>query len=182
MGCNASVAHSRRAVCMGKKEMSVRDYLSLHRVSIWRFLAWANVLVIFVVVTDGVTWLLGRDVVPKFMIDWYRTAGFVPAMLGSLWIAAPVFEEAFFRGFMFRGIQQSRLGNVGAILITALVWSVIHLQYSAYEVTVIFLAGILLGVARARSNSIYLTIGLHSLMNIIATIELWVYLSLHPSA
>ncbi len=161
--------------------MSLRDYLSLHRVSIWRFLAWATVLVLFVVVADGTTWFLDRDVVTKFMIDWYRTAGFVPAMLAALWIAAPVFEETFFRGFMFRGIQQSRLGNVGAILITAVVWSGIHLQYSAYEMAVIFLGGILLGAARARSNSIYLTIGLHSLMNVIATIELWVYLWFHPS-
>lgn len=83
---------------------------------------------------------------------------------------------------MFRGIQRSRLGNVGAILITSVVWSAIHLQYNAYEVTVVFLGGILLGLARATSNSIYLTIGLHSLMNVIATIELWVYLWFHPSA
>ncbi|MFZ1935692.1 MAG: type II CAAX endopeptidase family protein [Thermoguttaceae bacterium] len=159
-----------------RKQLSVRDYLSLHRVSIGRFLAWASLLLIFIAITDGATWLLGRDVVPHFMIDSYRTAVIAPLFLASLWIAAPVFEEAFFRGFMFRGIQQSRLGNLGAILITAAVWSVIHLQYSAYEVAVIFLSGILLGVARATSNSVYLTIGLHSLMNVVATVELWVYL------
>jgi membrane protease YdiL (CAAX protease family) len=46
----------------------------------------------------------------------------------------------------------------------------------AFDHAVIFLGGILLGVARATSNSVYLTIGLHSLMNVVATVELWVYL------
>jgi uncharacterized protein len=161
-------------------QLSVRDYLSLHRVSLGRFVAWAALLLIFVAIADGATWLLRHEVVNKFMLDSYRTAVFVPLLYAALWIAAPVFEETFFRGFMFRGIQQSRLGNLGAILITAAVWSIIHMQYDAYEMFVIFLGGILLGVARARSNSVYLTIGLHSLMNVVATIELWVYLWYNP--
>jgi uncharacterized protein len=159
-----------------RKQLSVRDYLSLHRVSIWRFLAWAALLLIFIAIADGTTWLLDRDVVGNFMIESYRTAVIVPLLLASLWIAAPVFEETFFRGFMFRGIQQSRLGTLGAVLITAFVFAVMHLQYNAYEIAVVFLGGILLGVARATSNSLYLTICLHSLMNIVATVELWVYL------
>jgi uncharacterized protein len=163
-----------------RNQLSIREYLSLNRVSMGSFLAWAAALLVFVGCTDGTTWLLGRDIVPRFMIDAYRTAVVVPLLLAALWIAAPVFEEMFFRGFMFRGIQQSRLGNLGAILITSFIWSIIHMQYDAYQMAMIFLGGILLGVARARSNSVYLTIGLHSLMNVIATIELWVYLGLQP--
>jgi hypothetical protein len=156
-----------------RNQLSIRDYLSLNRVSAGRFLAWAAILLVFVAVSDGATWLLGRDVVPSFMIESYRTAVIVPLLLATLYIAAPVFEEIFFRGFMFQGIQQSRLGNLGAVLITSLTWSAIHMQYDAYQVAMIFAGGILLGVARARSNSVYLTIALHSLMNVIATIELW---------
>jgi uncharacterized protein len=111
------------------------------------------------------------------MVDAYRTAVVVPLLLAALTIAAPVFEEVLFRGFMFHGIQQSRLGNIGAILITSLVWSAIHLQYDVSHVAIIFGAGILFGIARASSNSLYLLIGLHALMNVIATIELWICLS-----
>jgi membrane protease YdiL (CAAX protease family) len=164
-----------------RNQLSVRDYLSLRGVSAGRFLAWAAILLAFVAVADGTTWLLDLNVVPSFMVEAYRTAGSVPLLLATLWIAAPVFEEVFFRGFMFHGIQQSRLGNVGAILITSLVWSAIHMQYNVYEVSIIFLGGILLGTARARSNSVLLTIGLHSIMNVVAMIELWVYLANHPA-
>lgn len=91
-------------------------------------------------------------------------------------VAAPVFEELFFRGFFFRGIQQSRLGNVGAVLITSFFWSIIHVQYDLPLIIWIFLLGILLGIARARSNSTYLTIALHALLNLIATIQIEVFL------
>jgi uncharacterized protein len=159
-----------------RNQLSVRDYLSLHRVPVRQFLAWAGILLLFVVATDGITWLLGRDVVPPVMIEMYRTAVIVPLFWATLIIAAPLFEETFFRGFMFRGIQQSRLGNLGAVLITSFTWSIIHMQYDAYQVAGVFLIGILLGVARARSDSVYLTIAMHSLMNVIATIELWICL------
>jgi uncharacterized protein len=163
-----------------RKRLSIRDYLGLNPLSALSFLGWAALMLLFIAISDGTTWLLGRPVVCDFMIDAYRTAVFVPMLLASLWIAAPVFEEVFMRGFMFRGIQQSRLGTIGAVLITALIWAVIHMQYDAYEVAVIFLGGILLGIARAKSNSVYLTMGLHSMMNVVATIELWVYLALQP--
>ena len=77
---------------------------------------------------------------------------------------------------MFRGIQQSRLGNTGAVLITSLTWTVIHTQYNLYYLLVIFAVSILLGIARIRSNSIYVPIAMHSLMNLIATIQMEVYL------
>jgi uncharacterized protein len=159
-----------------RNQLSIRDYLALNRVSIGRFLAWTAALVLFAGVSDLVTWLLGREVVPRVMIEIYRTAVFAPLLCAALIIAAPVFEEVFFRGFMFRGIQQSRLGDIGAILITSFTWAIIHLQYDAYQVTVVFLGGLLLGLARARSNSVYLTICLHAVMNVIATIELWMCL------
>jgi uncharacterized protein len=155
-----------------RKQWTIREYLSLHRVSTGTVFAWIAATVVFIAMVDATTWLLGLEVVPHVVIDMYRTAGSVPLLLATLLIAAPVFEETFFRGFMFLGLQQSKLGNVGAILITALAWSALHMQYDAYQMTLIFGNGILLGLARAKSNSVLLTILMHSLMNLIATIEL----------
>jgi uncharacterized protein len=163
-----------------RRQLSIREYLSFRRVSAGSFLGWAAVMLVFAGLSDVAIWLLGRPIACDFTIDVYRTAVFVPLLLATLWIAAPVFEETLVRGFMFQGIQQSRLGNPGAILITALVWSLTHMQYDAYGMWVIFLSGILLGIARAKTDSVYLTIGLHSMMNVVATIELWVYLGLQP--
>jgi membrane protease YdiL (CAAX protease family) len=60
---------------------------------------------------------------------------------------------------------------VGAIIISALAWSVIHLQYDAYGLAGIFAGGLLLGFARFKSKSIYPPIVMHALSNIIATVE-----------
>jgi uncharacterized protein len=159
-----------------RKHMTIRDYLSLNWVSAKNFVVWTAIVLVYVAITDGMTWLLGRDIVPEFMVETYHTAGFAPLLWVALIIAAPVFEELFFRGFMFRGIQYSLAGSLGAILITSLAWSIVHVQYDVYQVSEIFVSGMLLGIARSRHNSTALTVVLHSLMNLIATIELEVYL------
>jgi len=63
------------------------------------------------------------------------------------------------------------MGRRGAILLTSLLWSVIHFQYDWYGVASIFASGLLLGYARMKTNSIIPTILMHSLMNLVATIQ-----------
>ena len=159
-----------------RRQLSVRQYLSLNRLPVRTYLIWTAIMLVLVIVSDGARWILGESVVPEVMIEAYRTAVVPPLLWGAIIIAAPVFEELFFRGFFFRGIQQSRLGNVGAVLITSFFWSIIHVQYDLPLIIWIFLLGILLGIARARSNSTYLTIALHALLNLIATIQVEMYL------
>ncbi len=159
-----------------RRQLSVREYLSLNQVPAKTYLAWTAIVLVFVIVSDGASWILGKSIVPEVMIEAYRTAVVPPLLWGAIIIAAPVFEELFFRGFFFRGIQQSRLGNVGAVLITSFFWSIIHMQYDLSIIVWIFLLSILLGIARARSNSTYLTIALHALLNLIATIQVEMYL------
>jgi membrane protease YdiL (CAAX protease family) len=158
-----------------RNQLSVRDYLSLHGVSLRQSLPWVGLLVILLAAEDLVSILLERRP-SAFMVDAYHTAVIVPLFWATIVIAAPVFEEILFRGFLFHGIQQSRLGNAGAILITSLIWAGFHQQYDLFEMGVIFLVGILFGLARAKTGSIYLTMGLHALMNLIAMIELWLCL------
>lgn len=159
-----------------RRQLSVREYLSLNQVPAKTYLAWTAIVLVFVIVSDGASWILGKSIVPEVMIEAYRTAVVPPLLWGAIIVAAPVFEELFFRGFFFRGIQQSRLGNVGAVLITSFFWSIIHVQYDLPLIIWIFLLGILLGIARARSNSTYLVIALHALLNLIATIQVEMYL------
>lgn len=95
-----------------RRQLSIRDYLTLHRVSIGRFLVWAGLLLIFVVVTDGTTWLLGRNVVPTFMIESYRTAVVVPLLLGCSGSRLPYSRRRFsavscFAAFSDRGWETS---------------------------------------------------------------------------
>jgi membrane protease YdiL (CAAX protease family) len=135
-------------------------------------------VVLFAAAVDGITYTLGREEIPKAVLDLYTTSESPLFFASVLLLAAPVFEEVFARGFMFRGIQASRLGNVGAVVLTSLVWSGIHLQYDWYHLLAVLAAGVLLGIARVRTRSLYTTIAMHSVWNLIATLEVWWYVHL----
>lgn len=154
-----------------RKGVTVWNYLGLRIPSMGTMLRWLLAIGGLVMAFDGLTILLGRDVVPEFMTDIYTSAKY-PALL---WIAivfmAPLFEELFFRGFLFAGWSQSRLGVKGTILLTSLFWAAIHLQYDYYQIGIIFVAGIVMGFARHRTRSVVVPFFMHVVMNLIATLE-----------
>lgn len=137
---------------------------------------WIIGSLLFVVASDAVTHLLNRPVVPDFMVKMYSTAYMIPLLYVALLIAAPIFEEIFFRGFIYQGLVHTGLRLPGAVVLTALCWSVIHMQYDIYGIIHIFSFGILLGIARWKTGSVYVTILMHALVNLIATIEVYVYI------
>ena len=81
-----------------------------------------------------------------------------------------------FRGFLFKGLLYSKAGPVGAVVLSSLIWSALHMQYDLYGMATIFAGGLLLGLARLKSNSIYVPIVMHALWSLIATIETAVYI------
>ena len=91
-----------------------------------------------------------------------------------LWMAvvvcAPVFEETLFRGFLFVGLQRSRLRVVGTIILTSLVWALLHLQYNLFGMVTIVLLGIVLGVTRYKTGSLWSAILVHAMWNGMAQI------------
>lgn len=157
--------------------ISAREYLALKPVPGRQLLGWCLVLVVFMAAMDTFTVLIDRPIVPDVMVDAYQTAGFVPLLWVALVVFAPVGEEIFFRGFLFKGILHSKLGRPGAVLLVSLVFAAIHLQYDLYGILLVFCTGLLLGYARVHTGSIYPTIVMHALMNLIATIE--VVLKIH---
>ena len=152
-------------------QLSICDYLAIHRRPLKHFLLGAVALAVLLWLQVGTSYLFEHHM-SSIMVDAYRTAVIVPLFWALLIIAAPVFEETLFRGFLFRGIQQTWMGNIGATLITSLLWASMHLQYGLYEIAWIFAVGLLLGCVRAKSNSIVPTIFLHAAMNLVAAIEL----------
>ena len=132
---------------------------------------WLGITLLFVLGTDSLTVLLGRSVVADFMFKMYRTAYFQPILWVAFVAVAPIFEETFVRGFLFEGIRRSRLGVSGAILITALLWTVIHTQYNLYQLSTVFAGGLLLGIARYKTGSVYTGMAMHALINIISMTE-----------
>ena len=153
---------------------SYADYLAL------RWTSWSNLLigvvamVVVVMGWDTVSRLTGREVTPGFMGDVLQSA----SDDGALWllviafaVAAPVSEEFFARGFLYRGWSESFLGPVGAIILSSLVWTALHLQYDWFFLGEVFSIGLVLGYLRYRSQSIWLTVLLHGLNNLAAVIQ-----------
>src|SRR5262245_6111843 len=81
-------------------------------------------------------------------------------------LAAPIMEELVFRGFMFRGWSESFLGPIGAILLTSALFGMYHTQYDWLGRFWIFLFGLAMCTLRWRSNSTWLTVVVHSAVNI----------------
>jgi membrane protease YdiL (CAAX protease family) len=135
-----------------------------------------GVVALFVLVMgwDALSRATGREVEPGFMADVLKTA----RADGALWllviafcVAAPITEELFARGFLYRGWSQSFLRVPGAIILSSLVWTGLHLQYNWYFLGEVFSIGVLLGYVRYRSNSTWLTIILHGLNNLGAVVQ-----------
>jgi len=149
-----------------------RTYLGLHWVSGRALLRWAIVTVIIVAQTDLVLYLVKGELLPVQWVEIYRSVHSPLLFWIALVVATPIFEELLYRGFVFEGIRASRLGGVGAVLITALVWTLIHQEYDPLEFALIFIIGLMLGIARLRTGSVLLTIAMHMLHNLIASGEI----------
>jgi uncharacterized protein len=110
------------------------------------------------------------------MIQEYREAADNVTGLLLFWFVfvavAPVIEELAFRGFMFRGFSESRLGFGGTILLTSLIWASFHLRYNVALMTQVFCGGLLFGIIRWRSGSTALTILLHATWNLVCVVRL----------
>lgn len=154
-----------------RRKISIVTYLALKPVSRSVILRCSAIMLVFAVGSDLLTHSLGRPIVPEFVKGAYETAQMPPLLWFALIVAGPVFEEVFFRGFLYRGLAESKLGPPGAILFTSAVWAGIHLQYDAYGMAGIFVAGLILGWARERTGSLVPPLAMHSLMNLLATVE-----------
>ncbi len=150
------------------------DYLALRGTSWKMLLIGVAALAALVMGWDLVSRALGREVQPGFMGDVLKSAqadGAVWLLVLAFCAAAPISEELLARGFLYRGWSESFLRVPGAILLSSLAWTALHMQYDWFFFGEIFSIGLLLGYLRYRSNSLWLTIVLHGLNNLAATIQ-----------
>jgi membrane protease YdiL (CAAX protease family) len=154
-----------------KRGSLLTEYLGLELAPARTMLKWIGLAALFVVLSDSLTLLLGRRLVPEFMSSVYATANPAWMIWLALVVAAPLFEETFFRGFLFKGFESSFLGPTGAVLVTAGLWAMMHSQYNSYEMATIFCLGLLLGGARRATGTLSVPVALHAAVNFVATIE-----------
>ncbi|MEK6248087.1 MAG: CPBP family intramembrane metalloprotease, partial [Planctomycetales bacterium] len=103
----------------------------------------------------------------------FKTSGSLTLLLFAIIIAAPLWEELLFRGFMHRGLQAG-LGAVPAVVICSASWAIMHLQYDLINILWVFVIGLFLGTVRVKTGSSSLTILLHAASNLVAMIETFI--------
>lgn len=163
------------ALAIRRTRWPVAEYLGLvRRPHLSEVVFCLACVALMLVASDLLSWLSGRELLPPFMIKVYESArdpGAIALVLVAVAIAAPVGEEVMFRGFLFRGWAASRLGGAGTIVLTSVIWAAIHTQYDWFGMAQIFCLGLLFGWVRWRSGSTALTMLMHAVTNVAATIE-----------
>jgi uncharacterized protein len=149
-----------------RPSITAQEYLGFRRTSVRTFILWQVLWLVFLGLSEGLTKLLNQS--DSFMVDTLSSSRSPILLFIAVVIMAPLCEELLFRGFMIPGIAQSRLGSMGAIVISSGIWALIHFQYSLFFVGVIFVFGLLLGVAQIKTRSIYVPLAMHSLNNLLA--------------
>jgi membrane protease YdiL (CAAX protease family) len=99
--------------------------------------------------------------------DWWAIACFV----ATASIAAPIFEELMFRGFLLPTLT-AYLPTWGAIIASSLVFAFAHLSLS--EVLPLATLGIVLGVVYTRSRNLLASMFLHGLWNASTLLSLFI--------
>jgi membrane protease YdiL (CAAX protease family) len=138
----------------------------------WSFIGLGfAVLVVEVTFNVGLFYLLPipDDTGPGIVDDYHAALG-NPVALTLFWLSltviAPVSEEIAFRGFILRGWMSTRLGVIGAIVLSSLLFAAIHGPDKLAVWISLFVGGMLLATMRWLSGSIVPSILMHATWNL----------------
>jgi len=160
-----------------RQGISLKDYLGFKPISFRTILVILLIIVALSLLVIGLEQIYTPEQGSDLILDAYQNSRWPVLFWIAVVIFAPVFEESFFRGFLFVGFRQSRLGPAGAILITSLVFALLHaLQYDIWGIATVFILGLILGIVRYKTNSLWSSICLHSLWNLMQMVMLIVAL------
>ena len=183
-----------------RKTISVKQYLDLRlpQHPIKTFLKWIGAMVVVFVIIEVGTRFFGHEP-PEFMSRIYNSADNKILLWITVAVAAPIFEEFLFRGFLLDGLRHSlerffkklhyllsndkkklienealyrydTIGVIVAVILTSGAFAIIHQQYGWFEIASIFVIGVIFAVAKLQSKSLYVPIAMHMFMNLSASI------------
>jgi membrane protease YdiL (CAAX protease family) len=143
----------------------------LHAIRPLRSLGWAALLIAVYAVLLGALVLL----LAPFLADTSDGGGLVPDGSSTAWtiafvalgtVMAPMFEEFFYRGFIFQALRQGR-GTWGAALVSSLAFAAAHYDFAPLAIADRALIGIGLCWLFARTGRLLPGMFAHSINNAI---------------
>jgi membrane protease YdiL (CAAX protease family) len=155
-------------IVKARGSISIAEYLGFKSITKKTILILLAISTGFIILEVSLGFLLEPPNSSGYMTEVYKNSVWPVLFWITVVIFAPVCEETFFRGFLFAGLVKSRIGVAGTIFITALIWALLHVQYGAYEITTIFITGILLGIVRFKTKSLLSPLLVHAFINLVA--------------
>jgi len=145
-------------------------HFGFRRARFWPALGWCALgFVVFFLFSIFYTAALGLDEEQTTLDDLGADEGTIALIASALLVivVAPIVEEFFFRGFLYRTLRTSLPAWV-AILIAGGVFGLIHAPTGIEAVPSIFVLGVVLCFIYERTGSLYPVIALHAFNNMIA--------------
>jgi len=156
-----------RTIGIPSKEIWGTPSFHIKEIGKWLFLC-----IVTACLYDAIRYAECREIVPEWLVSIYLTTHSWVLFLLSFVGVAPVFEELFFRGFLVNRLSKSALGVFGASVVTSLLWALTHMQYTFFDMTVIFMLGMFFCYARIKTASVYTCVFMHMVLN------LWTFLEI----
>ena len=155
-----------------RRKRSFAEYLALNPLPVGALIRWLWVAAILLIANVLFDRLLGRPAVPDWLEYAYITADHNVLFFLGIVLCAPVLEEVLYRGFVLRAWLESRLPPGAAVGLLSAAWALSHIQYDLYDMSWIFVFGLLLAYARIRSGSLFPAIAIHCMWNLASFIAL----------
>ena len=138
-------------IILHRRKLSVAENLGLRRPPPGQTILW---LLLYAVVILGSNYFMNWRG-PWDFTEWRQAPLLVDILrVLAVGILGPIAEEIIFRGFIFTRLARTGLGVSGAIALTALAWGAMHYTYAPGVIALLIFAGLLLGVARLKTNSV----------------------------
>lgn len=153
-----------------RRDVTIAEYLGFRSISVRTVLVVLAISMAFILVSVLVNTGFNRSSESDIMVKAYTTSVWPVLFWVAVVIIGPFFEELLFRGFLFEGFKQSRIGVVGTIILTSLVWAGFHLQYRLFDIAWIFVLGVIFGIVRHKTGSLWAPMIMHALNNLLAVL------------
>ena len=156
-------------VWVKKNGPSLQGYLGLKNARVRDYLFWLGILFVFSITAGLLGQALGEsEKSSQFAMGLFKSGDHFWLLVIAVCIAAPIFEELLIRGFFLEGLRHSFVGTTGAVLVSSLLWTIMHTQYAWFNLMLLGIMGILLGTAKIMTRSLYVPIFLHIVHNSVA--------------
>lgn len=154
-------------VALRPKALSWREVgIKKFKMEDWKtIIAYSVILLVGAVIIVVLTSLFGNTWENNKTETLQKNVSFITVFIAfvSAAVISPIYEEIFYRGFLYRWLR-TRMGLIGGILISAAIFTIAHIPtYNVMPVN--FFSGIIFALAYERTNSIWPSVMIHGITN-----------------